>query len=165
MNILVFGGSGFLGSYLIDEIISRGYSVVNADIRPPKYNIERQKYLFVDILNLEEVFKTVDSSFDCVYNLAGMSDLNESVNKPKETYELNIIGHINILEACISNKIKHYIYSSSAYVYSLQGSHYGISKLLSFILLSFSSISVLIKSDFGLISRKRTFLKIQNVGL
>ena len=101
MNILVFGGSGFLGSYLIDEIISRGYSVVNADIRPPKYNIERQKYLFVDILNLEEVFKTVDSSFDCVYNLAGMSDLNESVNGLKETYELNIIGHINILEACI----------------------------------------------------------------
>lgn len=131
MKILVFGGSGFLGSYLIDEIISRGYSVVNADLNPPKNNIDKQKYLSIDILNKKQVFKTINSSFDCVYNLAGMSDLNESVHNPKRTYELNIIGHIHILEACISNKIKHYIYSSSAYVYSLQGSHYGISKLAS----------------------------------
>jgi UDP-glucose 4-epimerase len=66
-----------------------------------------------------------------VYNFAGLADLDESVNQPKLTIEQNVIGNINILEACKSANIERYIYASSAYALSDRGSFYGISKLTS----------------------------------
>jgi UDP-glucose 4-epimerase len=127
-NIVVFGGSGFLGSYIIDELINKGFNVINADIVPPRFNIDRQVYKKVDILDIESIDSVIDKDTDVVYNFAGLSDINISINNPIQTIELNILGNANILEICKNKSIKRFIYASSAYAFSSKGTFYGISK-------------------------------------
>ena len=129
-KVIVFGGSGFLGSYVADELTSRDYDVIIADIKSPKYKLANQKFVVCDILNPETLSKVVEGA-DVVYNFAGLADINESVNLPFETLQQNVLGNINVLEACRSKNIKRFVYASSAYAFSTKGSFYGISKLTS----------------------------------
>lgn len=66
-----------------------------------------------------------------MYNLAGFANLDLAIKTPVKTMQLNILGNMNILEACVANNIKKFIYASSAYAMSNKGSFYGISKLAS----------------------------------
>ena len=66
-----------------------------------------------------------------MYNLAGLANLDLAIKTPVKTMQLNILGNMNILEACVANNIKKFIYASSAYAMSNKGSFYGISKLAS----------------------------------
>ena len=66
-----------------------------------------------------------------VYNFAGLADIDESIHLPRETMQQNVIGNINILEACRNQNLERYVYASSAYAFSNKGSFYGISKLAS----------------------------------
>ena len=68
MKIVVFGGSGFLGSYVIDELIKRDFIVINADVNPPKYNVENQIYKKVDILDINTIYNVISDDTDFVYN-------------------------------------------------------------------------------------------------
>lgn len=127
-NVLVFGGSGFIGSYLVEELISRKYNVTIADINPPQKNIN---FISCDILNSQDLENVFDRNYDIVFNLAGFANLDQAVKEPIKTMELNLISNMKIIESCISNKIKKYVYASSAYAMSEKGSFYGISKLAS----------------------------------
>lgn len=126
-KVVVFGGSGFLGSYVVDELLSRGYDVKIADILDPKYAPAEARYILCDILDLNAVQKVVGGC-DIVYNFAGLADINIAIHEPLKTINLNIVGNINILEACRAVGIERFIYASSAYAVSNKGSFYGISK-------------------------------------
>jgi UDP-glucose 4-epimerase len=130
-KVAVFGGSGFIGSYLIESLLSRNYQVYSIDLKEPK---EATKATFIqcDILNrssIQEIFKT--HQFDFVYNLAGFANLDKAVEFPIETFELNVMGNLYILEECKRQKISRFIYASSAYAMNDKGSFYGVSKLSS----------------------------------
>jgi len=127
MKVVVFGGSGFLGSYVVEELLKRDYEVVVADIYKSEY-IDEKIYKKVNILDLENVKRIIDKNVDYVYNFAGMSNLDEAIHYPVKTFELNIIGNMNILEVCKEQNIKRFIYASSAYALSKDGSFYGLSK-------------------------------------
>ena len=129
-KVVVFGGSGFLGSYVADELTRRGYDVVIADLKDSPYLSEGQAFQTCDIMDPATIEKAVKKA-DVVYNFAGLADIDESINLPKLTMEQNVIGNINILEACRNLKLKRYVYASSAYAFSNKGSFYGISKLAS----------------------------------
>jgi len=125
---VVFGGSGFLGSYVADELTQEGCSVVIVDKEPSKYLQESQTFLQCDIMNLEDVKKIVHSA-DYVYNFVAISNLDEAIHKPIETMNINVMGHLNVLEACrVSGGVERIVYASSAYALSRDGSFYGISK-------------------------------------
>ncbi len=124
MNILVIGGSGFLGSHVADELKRRNYNIDIADIKKPEYC---DTFIKIDIMNFDEL-KELVKGYDVVYNFAGLADINIAIDNPLKTVQLNILGNTNILEACRLNNIKRYIYASSAYVFSNKGSFYGISK-------------------------------------
>jgi UDP-glucose 4-epimerase len=131
MKVAVFGGSGFLGSYIVGELLSRSYEVLVLDVYRSEY-ISEDHYYYLDILNKEELanlFKTHD--FDVVYNLAGFANLDKAINFPHRTFELNVMGNLNILEEVIKKGVKRYVFASSAYAMSDKGSFYGISKLSS----------------------------------
>ena len=70
-------------------------------------------------------------NFNVVYNFAGYSVLDDAVNEPYRSLNINIIGNLNILESVRLAGINNYIYASSAYPMSTKGSFYGISKLSS----------------------------------
>lgn len=127
MKVLVFGGSGFLGSYVVDELINKGHEVTIFDRQPSKYIIRNTKMVVGDILTSSEVEKTVQDN-EVIYNFAGFADLNRSIKCPSETINLNIIGNLNILEACRKYSVKRFVYASSAYVFSKKGGFYGVSK-------------------------------------
>ena len=131
-KVLVFGGFGFLGHYLVHELLNRGYKVTVADIHENEKLESKITYVKCDITskkNVESVFKNMQ--FDVVYNLAGFANLDTAVKYPIETIQLNVIGNMHILEQCVKNKVSRFVYASSAYAMSNKGSFYGISKLAS----------------------------------
>jgi len=65
---------------------------------------------------------------DIVYNFAGIADIDECYKRPIDTIKYNILGNANILQSAVNNKIKKFLFASSAYVYSSSGSYYRISK-------------------------------------
>ncbi len=126
-KVLVFGGSGFLGNHVVDELISRGIMVTVFDLKKPFSNSKKVKFIKGNVLDSAAIIQAI-KGHDVIYNFAGFADLNASHDKPLEALELNIMGNSNILEACVKNKIKRYIYASTVYVYSTKGSFYGVSK-------------------------------------
>lgn len=131
MKVGVFGGSGFIGSYLVPALAEKGYEVVSMDIQPSKYP-QPGTFIQIDILQeaaIDEVFK--QQEFDVVFNLAGFANLDKAITKPLETIRLNVVANMYILEACVKYNIKRFVYASSAYAMSDKGSFYGISKLSS----------------------------------
>ncbi|MFT6699529.1 MAG: UDP-glucose 4-epimerase [Porticoccaceae bacterium] len=131
-KVLVFGGFGFLGYYLLKELLSRGYEVVVADIKDDSEFKDIVHYLHCDISDQKQVDAVFQNqNYDIVYNLAGFANLDFSIKAPLKTMQLNIIGNMYVLEACINANIKKFVYASSAYAMSNKGSFYGISKLAS----------------------------------
>ena len=127
MKVLVFGGAGFLGSYVVDALVDFGYKVTVYDIKKSLYSNNSVDYIIGDILDNDSVCEAVKGC-DIVYNFAGLADLNESIDNPGKTINLNIIGNLNILKACVTNNISRFVYASSAYVFSQKGGFYGVSK-------------------------------------
>lgn len=116
MKVIVFGGKGFLGSHVVDELKSRGHEVTTFDL------VDGQ-----DIM-IPELVQEAMSGHEVVYNFAGVADLNHSTKYPRATMEANVIGNLNILRAAKKTGVKRYIYASTVYVFSKKGSFYGISK-------------------------------------
>ena len=131
-KILVFGGFGFLGHYLVHELLNRGYDVTVADIQDKGKLESKTTFIKCDITskeNIKNAFRV--KQFDIVYNLAGFANIDTAINYPIETIQLNVIGNMYILEECVKNNISRFVYASSAYAMSNKGSFYGISKLAS----------------------------------
>ena len=63
-----------------------------------------------------------------VYNFAAIADLDEALQKPVETARINVLGNVQILEACRKFGISRYVYASTVYVYSRDGGFYRCSK-------------------------------------
>ena len=127
-KVVIFGGSGFLGSYVADELTRRSYHVTIADINKSKYLQENQifkKVNILDIKNIEEIIKDAH----IVYNFVAIANLEDAIDNPLGTFQINVLGNLNILEACRSHKkIERFVYASSAYALSNEGSFYGLSK-------------------------------------
>lgn len=96
-NVLVTGGSGFIGSHLIDKLKSRS-NVVNYDIKFSKY-LENTVYGDIqDLTQLKHYVKLYN--IDTIFNLAGMLGTHELVDNAIEATKVNVIGTLNILEVC-----------------------------------------------------------------
>jgi len=129
MKVVIFGGSGFLGSHIMDVLLERGYEAAVFDLVPSPYlKIKSAENMIVgDILD-SKLVDSVTAGADIVYNLAGISDIDEAKLKPIETIRQNVLGNSIILDACRKNKIKRFLFASSIYVYSNSGSFYRTSK-------------------------------------
>ena len=126
-KVLVIGGGGFLGSHVSDELSNRGYEVFIFDIKPSIYLSGNQKMIVGNIIDREAVNEAI-KQVDIVYHFAAIADISEAKLDPYKTASFNIIGTINILEACRAYSIKRFVFSSSIYVYSQHGSFYRSSK-------------------------------------
>jgi len=127
---IVFGGSGFIGSYVADQLSQRGYDVVVADIRETPYPNADQTFVRCDIMEPDAV-NDVIAGAEFVFNFAGLADLDESIHEPRLTMQLNVLGNVHLLEAVRTHGVRRFVYASSAYAFSPKGSFYGISKLTS----------------------------------
>ena len=127
-NILVTGGSGFIGSHLVDQLKKKKYKVTVVDLKRPK----RKDIKFVkgNILNLN-FLKKITRKIDIVYHLAGVSDITKVKKTPIKTIKSHILSCSYLLEACRVNTVKRILFASSIYVHGKQGNLYTSSKLAS----------------------------------
>ena len=123
---VVFGGAGYIGRGFVNELLARGYAVTVCDLTGERVPAGA-KFQKVDIRD-EQAVRAVIVPGCCVVNFAGIASLNVALDKPRGVIESNVIGNINILEACRAAGVVKYGFASSAYVYSLHGSFYRISK-------------------------------------
>ncbi len=132
-RILATGGTGYIGSHTVVELINRGYEVeiidnlFNSKItvldQIEKITGKRPKFFEADLLDaekLDEIFQ--QGNYDAVIHFAGLKAVGESVEKPILYYRNNIDGTINLLDAMGKYGVKELIFSSSATVYGEQES-------------------------------------------
>lgn len=128
MNILVTGGAGYIGSHTCIALIEAGHSVVVIDNlrNSSKYSIESIKritnqdisFCKIDVSDksaVERIFEK--NSFDGVIHLGGLKAVGDSVIKPLEYYENNLMSTLSILNACQKFNVNRFVFSSSATVY------------------------------------------------
>src|SRR5690242_8069643 len=89
MKIIVFGGSGFLGSHVADALTAAGHQVTIFDRQPSTYIKSGQQFIQGDMLDLSSVEKAVEGK-DAVYNFAGIADIDECLTHPIETVQVNV---------------------------------------------------------------------------
>ena len=89
-NAVVFGGSGFLGSYVVTELAEKDGECVLLILFHllKKWNL---KIMFIDLNDNDSMVEAISEDTSVVYNFAGMSDLDEALNQPLLTMELNIM--------------------------------------------------------------------------
>ena len=125
MKILITGGNGFLGSAIYKQLNNSNHKVFILDNKE-KNNLKRN-FIQGDITDLNLMKKKL-KNIDIVYHLAGLSDLDTAYKNPVKTANLNILGTVNLLEACRVNKVKKIIFASTMYVSGKHGSFYRCSK-------------------------------------
>ena len=120
MNILILGGLGYTGSVLTQSLLDDGNNVTALDtcwFGDHLHNHKKLKKIKSDIRNLKKIsFK----KFDKVVHLANIAndpsvDLNQNLS-----WEVNVLATKQILEKCIADNVKHFVYASSGSVYGLK---------------------------------------------
>ncbi len=124
---VVVGGSGFIGSHVADHLSNAGYQVVIYDSIESPWLRDDQDMIVGDVSDGERLKQSICGS-EVVYNFAALADLNQALNKPIETVNINILGNLNVMEACRIHGVKRFVYASTIYVHSNEGGFYGCSK-------------------------------------
>ena len=123
-RVLVTGGAGFIGSHLVDRLVDEGYDVrVIDNLYSGKLeNIERHiksgKVDFVegDIRDSALVKKSL-VGVDAVFHLAAIISVPFSVSNPELTFDVNLTGTLNLLNACSEKSVNKFIFVSSCAVF------------------------------------------------
>ena len=127
---LVTGASGFIASHLVDYLSQKGFLINLFDQKKPKYKFKNQKFYLADIKDLKALEKAT-KKVDILFHFAASADLINSNKYPFLAIDNNITGTVNVLKACVKNKIKKIIFASSIYAISEQGEIYSRTKLAS----------------------------------
>jgi UDP-glucuronate 4-epimerase len=130
-RVLVTGAAGFIGFHLSMRLLKDGCHVTGIDNLNPYYDVklkearlerltsfENFSFYKMDISDkksLEEIFN--NTKYDVVVNLAAQAGVRYSIENPHAYVDSNIVGFVNLLEACRHNDVKHLVFASSSSVY------------------------------------------------
>jgi UDP-glucose 4-epimerase len=121
MKSLVTGGAGFIGSNLVDKLISLGHEVICIDNESAEchetfyWNDKAQNYKY-DICNYDDI-EDLFIGVDFVFHVASDARIQPAILNPRKSIESNAVGTANILELCRVNNVKRFIYSSTSSAY------------------------------------------------
>ena len=127
-SVLVTGGSGFIGSHVVDALIKKKYKVTILDTIDPKR--KDVKFIKGSILN-KSIIRIALKKINIIYHLAAVSDITKVKKIPLKTIETNILGTTFLLEEVRKAKISKFIFAGSIYSYSAAGNLYNTSKTAS----------------------------------
>src|SRR5262249_3948286 len=127
MKIIVTGGSGFLGSHIADALSAAGHETAIFDLARSRWLRPDQRMVVGSVLDRAAVERAVHGC-DVIYHLAAMADISEASERPRDAVELNVMGTVNMLEAARAHRVRRFVFASSIYVYSNQGSFYRTTK-------------------------------------
>ena len=128
MNILVTGGAGYIGSHTAVELLNEGYEVIIADNlcnsssvvidRIKEITGKQVKFYDIDTRDQEKLRKIFEENkIDAVIHFAALKAVGESVQKPLDYYNNNLVNTITVLELMREFNVDKFVFSSSATVY------------------------------------------------
>jgi len=121
MKVLITGGAGYIGSFMVKSLLDEGHEVTVID------NLERghreavdarAKFFKTDIRSIDEMEKIfVEYEFEAIIHFAGLISVEESTRNPQLYEEVNVDGSRNLFSTAIKHGVKRFIFSSTAAVY------------------------------------------------
>ena len=126
MKSIVTGGSGFIGSHLVDILVENDHEVVIID-NLSSGNIANIKHLknLPNVILVEKDLNALDSQMsifkntDYVFHLAGLGDIVPSIESPRKYFAANYMGTLNLLRAVQDLNLKKFVYAASSSCYGL----------------------------------------------
>lgn len=131
MKILITGGAGFIGSACAKKLMDRGDQIVLIDNFNDYYDPSLKEARISEFLKgydfklyrgdirdeklIEEIFEK--EKIDKVIHLAALAGVRNSLKDPREYFDVNVMGSINLLEAAVKHKIQNFVFASSSSVY------------------------------------------------
>ena len=113
-EVLVTGGSGYIGSVLCKKLLKKGWDVLNVDLLPPQIDVKTYQRDIRDLTQLTDIFKIFKPNY--VVHLASQIQIGESMINPLKYFDHNSKGTINV---CLNYLgVKKLVFASSAGIYS-----------------------------------------------
>jgi len=124
MKYLVTGGAGFIGSNIVDRLISEGHEVIvidneHSDAHENFYWNDKAKNYKYDIRDYEAI-EPLFAGVDYVFHLAAEARIQPAIENPVTAVEINVVGTCNVLQAARKHNVKRVIYSSTSSAYGLK---------------------------------------------
>ena len=124
MRILVTGGAGFIGSHICEKYVKEGYTVLcldnfmTGDLKNIRHLLDCKNFKLIkgDILD-KELLNNIIRDIDVIFHLAAQVHVDRSYVEPQLTYQINVMGTQNILEAAKMHDVKKVLHASSSEVY------------------------------------------------
>lgn len=121
-SILVTGGAGFIGHYLVKRLLDDYRVVIIDNLSSGKSSNIPNHHNFIfykeDVRNKETISDIIKrEKIDTCIHLAAKTSVIDSINDPDETHSINTKGTLSVLEACSNNNVKNFVFASSAAVY------------------------------------------------
>jgi len=116
MKVAVTGGSGFIGSHVVDKLVAAGHHVIIIDSGRPPGRTDAA-YRDADIRDLSALVRAT-SGCDVIFHLAGVSNVNDAMADPVTCMEVNVVGTARICEAARRNQIGRTVLASTVWVYA-----------------------------------------------
>lgn len=126
MHCIVTGGAGFIGSHLVERLLTDGHNVTVIDnlstgrvenLAHLSGN-ERLKFHTIDITNHQEILPIFEN-IDWVFHLAALADIVPSIQQPLSYHHSNCNGTVSVLEAARLNGVKRFVYTASSSCYGI----------------------------------------------
>ena len=127
-NVLITGGSGFIGSYVVDALVENKYKVTILDLNQPKR--KDVKFIQGSILD-KSIIRSALKNINIIFHLAAVSDITKVKEIPLKTIKTNILGTAVLLEGARNANIDRFVFASSIYSYGAAGNLYTTSKTAS----------------------------------
>jgi UDP-glucose 4-epimerase len=122
MKIIVAGGSGFIGSHVVDVLLDQGHEVLIYDLDAPRYG-QSCSYVRGDIRDIDRMVRVIENG-DIVYLLAAEANVNRFYESPVFSNDITANGALSVLEAAHRKKAARVILASTEWVYgSLPDAH------------------------------------------
>ena len=132
MKIVVTGGAGFIGSNLVDRLMSAGHDVAvldnlsggRLDFLAHHRASEKFKFIKVDVRETEELKKALHPEVDLIFHLAANADIARGVEDPTLDFQHSIVATFSLLQAMKHHGIRRLVYTSGSGVYGDRGAKY-----------------------------------------
>ena len=119
MKIAIIGGSGFIGSHIVDKLIDYGNDVTVFDIVKPHRDV---KYVYLDITDSSKTVLALSGGFDIYYLLAAVANVDVVRKNPVEAHLVNNQGVVNVVQA-VQKYGGRLIYASTSWVYDMSNEY------------------------------------------
>jgi len=111
--VVVTGGSGFIGSHVVDALKGKGFDVRVFDQVKPEADVE---WMRGDLRSKEDAYSAVRDA-EAVFHLAAIADVNVATTDPQLCLDVNELGTLNLLSACTGEDVERFVLASTVWVY------------------------------------------------